>query len=258
MKKLRRSELAIGLSPGANHFCHIDNLIDSIKKVTSIDIHFCILSPEKDLKLRNKENVTIKIIEKKDIDLFQDLYCVEGKRGDIPAFVYAQLMIPEYFKEFNKILFLEVDQVVIKDLKTLSEFIETNKITLGAVPVINNKEVPEHFVKSHPARPYYNCGVVYLDVDFWLQNKLQEICINECIKQKKSKGSYFRFYVQGAMNTGLSHFFQPLDLKFNFMGLGGGTGYSDEELSKQVILHWNGKRKPWNPDGLYKHFYYNT
>ena len=47
-----------------------------------------------------------------------------------------------------------------------------------------------------------------------------------------------------------------LELKYNFMGLGGGTGYTNEVLSEQVILHWNGKRKPWNADGLYKNFYY--
>jgi lipopolysaccharide biosynthesis glycosyltransferase len=256
MKTQRRNELAIAVSPGANHFGHIDNLIDSVKRYTSIGFHFCILASEKNDTLRNKENVTIKVIDKKDMDLFEELYCVEGKRGDIPSFVYAQIVIPEYFKEFKKILFLEVDQIVQKDLKELVEYVENNEIKLGAVPVPDSKEIPEHFLKSHPNLPYYNCGVVYIDVDFWIQNNLKDICFEECKKQKKSKGSYFRFYVQGAMNTGLSSFFKPIDLKYNFMGLGGGTGYTDELLSKQTILHWNGKRKPWNTDGLYKNFYY--
>jgi lipopolysaccharide biosynthesis glycosyltransferase len=256
MNQERKNQLAIALSPGANHFCHIDNLIDSIKKFTSIDLHFCILAPEKGLVLRNKENVTIKVIEQKDRNLFQELYCAEGKRGDIPPFVYAQLVIPEYFKEFKKILFLEVDQIVQKDLKELLDYVENNRIVLGAVPVPNPKEIPEHFSKSHPGHPYYNCGVVYIDVDFWIQQNFKEICFDECRKQKKSNGSYFRFYVQGAMNTGLANFFKPLALKYNFMGLGGGTGYTHDVLSEQVILHWNGKRKPWSPDGLYKNYYY--
>lgn len=252
---MANSKLGIALAPGANHFCYIDNLINSIKNTTSIDVHFCILSPEEKLTLKNTENVTIKTISKKDLKLFQDLYCVEGKRGDIPPFVYSQILIPSYFQEYSKILFLEVDQVVRKDLKELLNYCLDNNINLGAVPVPNPKEVPDHFRVTHPGQNYYNCGVVFIDTNYWLENNLSEICFDECRKQKSLNGSYFRFYVQGAMNTGLSSHIKPLDLKYNFMGLGGGTGFSTEELDNAVILHWNGKRKPWADDGLYKDYY---
>lgn len=249
-------ELAIVLTPAENHFVHIEQLVKSIEKNTSINFHVCILAQRDGMSLGNRKNVTIKTVTPEHLQLFESIYCSENKRGDIPAFVYSQIVAPSYFKEFEKLLFLEVDQFVNNDLSDLWKLVYEKDIKLGAVQVPEH-QIPEHFVRDFPSEPYFNTGVVVYDTKHWIKSGATEKCLEECRKQKKQDGGRFRFYVQGAMNNALKGDFFSLDTKFNVMGLGG-KGVPQEELDNGVILHWNGKRKPWNSDGAYKEIYYSV
>lgn len=251
-----KEQIAIVLTPGENHFQYINPLIESIKKNTTIDYRICVIAPKNDLSLGNNNKVIVKPIKQTDLEMFAKLYSPENKRSDIPLFVYSQLMIGDYFPEFDKLLFLEVDQYAQQDLNLLWSEVYDRDIKLGAVEVKRQKEVPENFKSVFPNKKYYNTGVVVHDTEYWIKNNLKEKCFEECLKQKASGGTRFRFYVQGAMNHALTDHFQDLDFKYNFMGLGGTEGIPSTELDSAVILHWNGKRKPWNQDGLYKDRYY--
>ncbi len=250
-----KNKLVIALTPGENHFCHIDHLVDSIVEKLTIDYHICIIAPRDGLSIRRKENVTIKTLSASDKKLFDEIYAKE-KRADIGSFVYMQLLVPEYFNEYDKIMFMEVDQHVQHDLKPLWNMVHDKDIKLGAVTVKNSKEVPESFSKVFPNKKYYNTGIVIHDTKTWIKQGYKNLCIQECVKQKEEGGTRFRFYVQGAMNHALSDYLEEIDNEYNFMGLGNTPNIANEDLDNAVILHWNGKQKPWTEDGLYKDRYY--
>jgi len=251
-----KDKLVIALTPGENHFQYVDHLIDSIVSKLTIDYHVCLISPTPGLTINhNKDKVTVKDLRKEDKEYFEEIYAPES-RGDIGSFVYMQLLVPDYFDEYDKILFLEVDQYVQKDLAPMWREMHDQNVNLGAVPVNIRKEIPPSFRKPFPNKHYYNTGVVVHDVAYWKQHNLRNLCFNECVKQKQEGGQRFRFYVQGAMNHALSDHFHPINHNYNFMGLGFYTDLQEQDLNNASILHWNGTRKPWADNGLYKNRYY--
>ncbi len=244
--------IAIALNPGENHIRHIDKLMESITHHLTIDYHLCVLAPR---EIDNRwPNATVRVVEDKHMKLFEDVHIAE-KRSDIPVFHYTQLMVPQYFPEYDKILFLEVDQWVQKDLAPLWRWVHEEDIKLAAVCKQKGEKNPESFTRARPGKKYFNTGVVVVDTRHWIDNKLLEKCFDECKKQKASGGTYYTNYAQGAMNMALD--FTEMPIGYNFTGLGWRKDLKKKDIEKATILHWNGRRKPWCEDGLYKEYYDN-
>lgn len=249
-------------APGENHLCYLDRVFQSIDKHISIDYGFCVLLPDENSSVCSKFPVKTKVISESDLKVCDSVYFREG-RADIPAFAtYAQLLIPKYFSEYSKILFMEVDQIVQKDLAKFWHQCFSEDIKLGAVRSRNSDgsfaNPPELFRKVVPGGAYYNMGVVLVDTLFWNENSFTDRCFSECKIQKECHGDRFNFYAQGAMNNALHEYVTDLGFEYNVTGLGYKKDYDQETLKTAVILHWSGPRKPWELDGLYKEWYFSS
>ena len=57
------------------------------------------------------------------------------------------------------------------------------------------------------------------------------------------------------MNVALQNYITTIESKYNTCDLGGNPNINKRLIDNAVILHWNGVRKPWKSDGLYKEYY---
>lgn len=247
-------------APGDNHIQHLEPVFRSIAKHITTGYEFGVLLPDASCSVKSEFPVVTKVISESDLALCNQLYFQES-RVDIPPFAtYAQLLIPKYFSEYPKILFMEVDQIVKQDLAQLWQRFDSEDIKLGAVRSRNSDgsfgTPPKSFLRVAPEGHYFNMGVVLVDTAFWLEKDYTEKCFSECRKQKESNGARLEFYAQGAMNNALHEYVTGLDFKYNVTGLGYKTDHDPKILDDAVILHWSGSRKPWVLDGLYKRLYY--
>eukprot|EP00240_Pyramimonas_obovata_P001693 CAMPEP_0118948024 /NCGR_PEP_ID=MMETSP1169-20130426/47128_1 /TAXON_ID=36882 /ORGANISM="Pyramimonas obovata, Strain CCMP722" /LENGTH=474 /DNA_ID=CAMNT_0006894365 /DNA_START=308 /DNA_END=1732 /DNA_ORIENTATION=- len=105
-----------------------------------------------------------------------------------------------------------------------------------------------------------NAGVYLLDVKQYASHKIQDriaklISIHEQRLEGKMKGIWRRGVHQPSFVLALYNHTQRVDAKWNMGQLGWDDNLKQEDIASSHILHWNGQRKPWNPDGLYKHFW---
>jgi lipopolysaccharide biosynthesis glycosyltransferase len=111
---------------------------------------------------------------------------------------------------------------------------------------------PEGYNEKFGSRLYFNTGVLYVNTSKWMARDCRSLCLEELRLQKESGGQQLAFYTQGAINNALHDMICPIDIKYNTQGLGHRLNLSKAIIENSVILHWNGPKKPWLRNGLYK------
>lgn len=245
---------AYAFTPG-NYGQIVISTINSIKKNCIKDSTFCILLSPQDKDIITDCNKTIiKRISDEDWEKCQRWYYAESYRTDITAQNYLPFLVPRYFSEFAKILLLETDQVVQKDLSDLWSMAYTKNIKIGIVKPINSQTG-----KVDHNRSDYNTGVILIDMQYWINSYIENKCFDYVKKQFDTQGTLYRYYSQGAISRTLHKYcikdIYLLDSTYNYSGLGWIENIPDELINDAHILHWTGPRKPWLPNGLYKEYY---
>lgn len=184
-----------------------------------------------------KENAKIEyqVINKNNFSDFPE------KRYFSLAAIY-RLIAPEIF-DYKKILYLDCDTIVLKDLSSLYKTDISNYI-LAAI-----REKSEAYVKKYFFREisrYFNSGVLLINTEKWRQEKIWQKSIN-FIKENKN---IVKYPDQDTLNHLLENNWLELNKVFNFQL------DKHEPLHKELdinILHFVGARKPWHY--LYKNPY---
>lgn len=256
-----QSELAIVVSPGDNHVGHLSKLYRSIIANSRETPDVWLFASCAEAARRAPRGIKTRVVGDADLRMMKELYFQEGRADIQPFAAYAQLWIPGYFNDYRKILFMEVDQLVVNRLDGLFLEITQGDIRLGAARSFNPTSPepytsPASFRRIHATEYYYNTGVMVVDSDHWNRSGFLEKCLNELRIQKQSCGSRLDFYAQGAINNALADAISLIDGKYNYGGLGWLPDLNRTEFRNAVILHWVGPRKPWMVDGLYQDWYY--
>ena len=144
-----------------------------------------------------------------------------------------KFFIPEMFQNFDKILYLDSDILVLKDISEIYNYNLENKI-IGVLPEKTNFKNEEN--------SKYNCGVILFDI-----KKCSENNITKKLIQAKNNDKTKRYVTQLAYT-------KAVDIK-NTKALPLGYNYliKDEQTldnkDKILIVHFAGFQKPWyNPD----------
>ena len=156
---------------------------DSIYKINIL----CVDLSQKDMdkyKKYNSENVEIRTIPLK-VDTIKDVGNYTVKNAVTRADLFKFYM-PELFPELDKILYIDVDTVILGDLRELYNTNLGNKY-LGAV----NKSVkdiriitlPNGHTLEGPVRAY-NCGVLLYNLKQWRKHNLTQKLIEEKNRDK--------------------------------------------------------------------------
>ncbi|HFU5771667.1 TPA: glycosyltransferase, partial [Campylobacter jejuni] len=156
-----------------------DDLNNFVAKINSSKLNFHI-------RIVNVKNYISKIIS----DSF-------FTRSYFSVSMYYRIFIPQIFKNFRKILYIDCDTIVCKDVAELFS-ISLDEKMMGAVrdvvvilslrrqEKIWEKEISRHLLLYNLKNylNYFNSGVLLYDISKCLYNKLTENCINALLKLK--------------------------------------------------------------------------
>lgn len=175
--------------------------------------------------------------------------------------ILAPILLP---KEVEKILYLDGDMIVCKDLVDLYST-DIDDYAIGAVldPCYCSQE---HYVRLEysPSLGYINAGMLLMNLNYWREHHIMEECL-DFIHDFPEKN---RFHDQDAINYVLRERKRLLPIKYNFqtyflLKATKTETYIKEEIYKiiesnsQTIIHFIGE-KPWNSGcySPYKEYYF--
>ncbi|KAH6826867.1 galacturonosyltransferase 9 [Perilla frutescens var. hirtella] len=177
---------------------------------------------------------------------------------------HLRFYLPELYPKLHKILFLDDDVVVQKDLTALWKVDMDGKVN-GAVNTCFgsfhrfseylNFSYPLIKQKFNPRACAWAFGMNIFDLDAWRQEKLTEqYHYWQNLNEDRS------LWKMGTLPAGLVTFYsttKPLDKAWHVLGLGINPSISMEEIEKAAVIHFSGDMKPWLDIALnhYKHLW---
>ncbi|EDQ89898.1 uncharacterized protein MONBRDRAFT_2764, partial [Monosiga brevicollis MX1] len=179
---------------------------------------------------------------------------------------FGRFMLPELLPELNRVLYIDIDTVVQGDLVALLAHMDLGDDDyLAAVPRPNvplshffGADIVRLHAELHPdpgqllqlAAPSFNAGVAVWNLRAWRQRSLRDEVLYYMTKHHEH--ALWDYGTQPILLLVCAGHWQPLDVRFNLDGLGYRTDVSTEALDGAYVLHWSGRRKPWQHDALYR------
>jgi lipopolysaccharide biosynthesis glycosyltransferase len=172
--------------------------------------------------------------------------------GYITKETYFRLGLPRLLdKKIKKVLYLDCDLIVKGDISELWK-VKIKNHYLAAVDESclfdsQRKKILVSELRLTRNSPYFNAGVLLLNIDKWRKNK-----VTTRILKYLQKRPALRFMDQDALNVVLYKKWLQLDYKWNY------TTYHWKVLPdvEPSIIHFCGWNKPWNSDIRYKEDYF--
>jgi len=181
-----------------------------------------------------------------DLDYVAKLIVPEKEENPLTGAMYYRLFFPFLVSdEVNRLLYIDVDTVVVGDLAELTN-LDLEGRPVGAV---TDTDMPlRSDIGIYSKEKYFNSGVLLIDVPVWKEQRISEQALHviqedpELIKQYPD---------QDALNIALKNNWYKLPTSYNLMRM-----YVPNEVPKrrfeaflkdQKIIHYNGK-KPWHSD----------
>ncbi|CAA7407836.1 unnamed protein product [Spirodela intermedia] len=165
---------------------------------------------------------------------------------------HLRFYLPEVFPKLDKVLFLDDDVVVQKDLTPLWKIKLNGKVN-GAVETCgeNFHRFDRYLNFSNPliAKNFdpHACGWAYgmniFDLIEWRKQKITEI-----YHSWQKLNSDRLLWKLGTLPPGLITFWNkifPLDRSWHILGLGYNPGVSHKDIERAAVVHYNGNLKPW-------------
>ncbi len=182
-----------------------------------------------------------------EAELFKDCYVSDH----VSFATYYRIVIPNILvNQTSKILYLDTDIVVCKNLKPLWE-IKIDNYTIAAVNELNfDGPARLNFDEKYK---YFNAGILLINAKNWVSQNLQETLFSY-IKLHTSK---LTFWDQDALNANLYNKRLTLEPQWNQLSpvfeVNNNTllkVYSADEIKilkiSPAIVHYSGSSKPWN------------
>lgn len=178
-----------------------------------------------------------------------DNYCMAS-----PSAMF-KFVIPDVFKDLDRILYIDTDLIVRKDLMELFMTTMDNDYMCAVVdmwtPVTNREDIKGF-------KNYFNSGMMLMNL-----NKMRGDNMPQRLIQAKMRSTNFNLMDQDVFNEVCGSRVRLLDIKYNFlpvcykrhkqkfklaeMNAIYGSNYSsiDEIARDPVVVHWAGSEKPW-------------
>jgi lipopolysaccharide biosynthesis glycosyltransferase len=163
------------------------------------------------------------------------------------------LLLPDLLPpHLERVLFLDADLLIRADITPLWQTPLPSQILAAAIDQAVRTCGCRRGVKNCPARrippssPYFNCGVLLIDLPRWRQHNVSELARQYLAET----GPAADFLHQEALNAVLPNQWLPLDPRWNT--------HPTANLPDAAIVHFAGRLKPWRsraagPHGLAYH-----
>ena len=174
-----------------------------------------------------------------------------------PLETYLRLLLPELLPEYEKILYLDADIIVMDSLSKLWEFpLGDSSIAaaIDTISILKGMAILEHFkaLQLPEQHVYFNAGVLLLNLKV-----LREIQLFEIVKEWTHKHSNLMGNSdQDVLNAILAGSVSYFDLRWNLQApliapIKLGWKCSKEHInavSNPAIIHYITSRKPWRKE----------
>ncbi|KAI3795664.1 hypothetical protein L1987_38321 [Smallanthus sonchifolius] len=172
---------------------------------------------------------------------------------------HLRFYLPEIFPKLTKVVFLDDDIVVQKDLSGLWSVDLKGKVN-GAVETCgeNFHRFDRYLNFSNPiiAKNFdpRACGWAYgmniFDLEEWKKQNITEV-----YHSWQNLNHERRLWKLGTLPPGLITFWKqvyPLEKSWHVLGLGYNPSVSQKEIERAAVIHYNGNLKPWLEIGIPK------
>jgi lipopolysaccharide biosynthesis glycosyltransferase len=159
-------------------------------------------------------------------------------RGGLGRLCYARLMLGDLIQA-KRVLYLDADTLCLSDPSPLHDH-PLNGTVLGAVqdvliPTLGQDLGPLGLPAAEQQQPYFNSGVLVIDLDRWRDLDIGRCCF-ELLHQQ---GARCQYHDQTALNWVLRGHWTQLPAVWN------ACAGDSHQASQALILHFYGCMKPW-------------
>ena len=264
-KVVSTNVINIVMSSSDEYSIHCGTLIISILKNSLPDEKFNFYIFETNISEENKNNLrqltTIKPFSinfiRIDKSIFNNEYFTKeySYMPQVKVQTFYKYLIPKLLNNIDKVLYLDVDTLVLGSLSELYNIDLTGKY---AAAVENNDSYSA--INKVGTKHYFNAGVILYNLKKCREDNIMEKLFNNHIflfKQDK-----LRYVDQCVLNYTFNDNIVIADLKFNVgtQWVNNKSKICKEAVRKAVIVHFTTPRKPWDLVFIHPHaekyFYY--
>ncbi|KAK3147347.1 hypothetical protein QOZ80_3BG0281230 [Eleusine coracana subsp. coracana] len=172
----------------------------------------------------------------------------------LSVFSHSHFFIPEIFRDLKKVIVLDDDVVIQRDLSFLWNLDMGDKVN-GAVRFCGLRLGQLRNLLGRAAYDPQSCawmsGVNVIDLDKWREYNVTENYIQLLRKFGKSDDeASLRAAALPISLLSFQHLLYPLDEKLTLSGLGYDYGIQEGVVQSFALLHYNGNMKPWLELGI--------
>ncbi len=231
-----------------NYCQHINPMVYSIEKNTRERVRIHIVYYK--LKAKSLENI-IKLSELlTNVELklckvreYQYDWLSKFKENDLPTEAYFRLLLPELLPDVKRILYLDVDMLVLDNLGELYRTDLGNNI-LGVVrdfPFTNDKNSWSYFLLGEFGNRYFNSGMLLMDLVAMRGNNIVSRFMEFILKTSQ----HYLLGDQDAFNIFFFYNVKILEDKYNYIAEN--QKILQKTNLKVVVMHYCGysNPKPW-------------
>ncbi len=265
----QENNIAILLAPNETYLPHAAVLIQSIIENSSKQNNYDIILFKTDIVERTKKLV-LKQIENhpnfsiRFFDISKSIY--QYANLHFPTYAYAsietyfRMLAPYILKNYNKILYLDSDTIVLKDI---AELYNTNidnyligacrdLISFGAMHIDLARSTSHKKVELNNLYTYYNAGVLLINIQAFRKNFFKDTIM------KVQHENNFDYYDQDALNYLTKDRTYILDSRWNVLRDAWNTIENEliyapieyynmmlEVYKDPYIIHYITSKKPW-------------
>lgn len=169
---------------------------------------------------------------------------------------FVRFVLPSLFPTLPKVLWLDTDTFIQCDIVPLVRDALSNcSHAVAAIPREGINGIEQWYLDEEQIdiQHSFNAGVSIMDLKRWRERRLSQKVYSLVRLDRNGERSIYHLGSQPPMNLAIGDDFEHLPLKWNVDGLGYKRGLRAKQMKKNsCLLHWNGRWKPWLPNGWYK------
>ena len=257
----KNQHIPVFLAADDNYAPFVATTMASILKNTKSHIDFYVLSDGITAKNKAKianERKWFKNFSLRFIDIDKKLEKLSG-RNSLSRAMYGRFFIPELVPSIKKVLYLDVDMIVKKDIKKLYD-VDLDKYAFAAVAEALriqkncNDRLNEYFSAGIPSNHrYFNSGMLLMNAEKWREERIKDKLMEIALKYSGDKN--FIYPDQDALNINFANNYKEVNKIMNnelhilniYLDEEKNNGITEAKLiDDTIVLHYSGGgEKPW-------------